>query len=111
MSKRKSTSVALTAMTVRVIRLTDELADTQFAYESARNRAAQSKLDLQALQRGMKRKNAKLAKLMDYMDRHQQTSIYRAEEQEVARYKAREWFRLHPEDIPEGWEEENGRVK
>lgn len=110
MSKKRSTSAELKAMTVRVVRLTDELADTQFAYEGARNRAAQSKLDLQAAQRGIGRMGAKLRKLQDYMDSHQQTSIYREEQREAARQAAVEWFKTHPEDKKK-WEEKHGVVK
>lgn len=80
MANEISTAAALNAMTDRFIMLQDELADTQGAYERVRNRAAQSKLDMQAAQRGIGRMRAKLDKLESFMESHQQTAIYRAQQ-------------------------------
>ncbi|MCH8136329.1 MAG: hypothetical protein IIB77_10160 [Proteobacteria bacterium] len=107
MSKSVSTSAALIAMTERVVKLQDELADMQGAYEKARNRAAQSKLSLYAMQKGMNRKNVQLDSLKAYMESHQQISIYRAEQKEARQRAAIEWFKTHPEDKPEGWDEKH----
>lgn len=111
MSKKISSAAAAMKLSIRVVSLQDELADTQGAYEKARNRAAQSKLDLQATQRGISRMRAKLDKLEAYMESHQQTANYRAEQRLVQIEVARAWFVNHPDKIPDDWEELHGEVK